>query len=87
MPGWKIALSTPPQVRQSPDGGEKTTTIPAVAGPGAPWLPETIEKMRQLFMADAKRLAPNLTNVQWSANNGAGDVAGVGTVTITITTS
>jgi hypothetical protein len=95
MAGWSIATG-PVGIYSitAADGGEKAGIFPVPAGTGVQWMPELLWKLRAQLAADLRRLGGGspgfpgvISNLQFSANNGVGDSGGVGTFTITFTTS
>jgi hypothetical protein len=95
MAGWSISVG-PVGIWSlgGPDDAEKARFFPVPAGSGVQYMPELIWKLMGELAANLQRLGGGspgipgqINNLQWSANNGAGDSGGIGTFTITFTTS
>lgn len=89
MAGWTFTIGpTPVGLADNVDAGEKVTAFPALTAGQAGWWHEYCWRIRQEFAQYAQQNGPVPSNITFSANNGAsGDVAGIGTLTIVITTS
>ena len=95
MAGWSVSVG-PVGIWSlgGPDDGEKAKMFPLPAGSGVQWMPELIWKLMgelgqnlQKFGGGSPGVSGTINNVTWSANNGVGDSGGIGTFTITFTTS
>ena len=67
-----------------PELGQRAAGIPVTH---AAWWQDFAWWARQEFVRRSQMQGPAITNVAVSANNGAGDSAGIGTLTLTISTS
>lgn len=87
MPGWTYT-SGPSGVGSvnSSDDGEKAGLFPVPPGTGVQWMPQLIWDIRQMIAARLQ-LQGGVNSLAFSANNGPGDTGGLGTFTITFTTS
>ena len=86
MAGWTYTGAVVPiGSRGTPDGGEKVNAFPALgASTQVGWWQDFAWRVGQEFTKECKLRQPAVATVKVSANNGAGDTLGVGTLTIEI---
>lgn len=85
MAGWTFTgVAKPVQLHQNPDGDQKVAAFPALAAGNLGFYQDFAYKVGQLFALELKRQGIGATLVV-SANNGAGDVNGIGVLTIALT--
>lgn len=90
MAGWTYtSTATPIELWARNDGGQKVTTFPAVGAAGqAPWWRDFAHQVAQQYALEVRRRnVAGVTNLVVTAQNGSGDTAGVGALTIVLTTS
>ena len=84
MAGWTYTGAAKPVVlHQDPDGDQKVAAFPALAAGNLGFYQDFAYKVGQAFALELQRRGIGAT-LAVSANNGAGDANGIGTLTITL---
>ena len=84
MAGWTFTgVAKPVTLHQNPDGDQKAAAFPALAAGNLGFYQDFAYKVGQAFAQELRRQGIGAT-LAVSANNGAGDVQGIGTLTITL---
>lgn len=87
MAGWTYTgVAKPVSLHLNPDGDQKAAAFPALAAGNLGFLQDFAYATGQDFALELRRQGIAATLLV-SANNGAGDVNGIGTLTITLTTA
>lgn len=90
MAGWSYSGPTKAiglWTRNNPDGRQKDTAFPTVTAGEADWWQDFAYRVGQEFALESATKGSGVVSVSVSANNGAGDTNGVGTLAITLVTA
>ena len=89
MAGWTFSgtAKSIDLYRGNPDGGQKVANFPALASGNVGWWQDFCHAVELEFARRCKSQQTNVATLLMSANNSTGDVTGVGTLTITLTTT
>ena len=79
-------VAKPLQYHLNPDADQKAAAFPTLAAGNLGFLQDFAYKVGQLYALELKRQGIGSTLVV-SANNGSGDVNGIGVLTITLTSA